>query len=176
MYAKSWRLRMFNGCLVLLEPDHRHMACPSARINVVPVSYNRVYTSYWICSKWLRNKPMVIFEPNIIFGVVLILWSIFDMTIWPSDRFWCLRQSIVGSVVKSTVGRGLTELSGDSPVNYSRRAPSFSRERHVRRARQPGHRTVRCTAGWCKSDSPEPNFSRLISLDLTRFLTLRRIC
>jgi hypothetical protein len=42
----------------------------------------------------------------------------------------------------------------NSPVNYSRGAFSFSRERHVRWARHPGHRTlsnahqtVRCTTG-----------------------------
>jgi hypothetical protein len=40
----------------------------------------------------------------------------------------------------------------DSPVNFSRSVPNFSREQRVRRARRPGHRTlsgahqtVRCT-------------------------------
>jgi hypothetical protein len=46
--------------------------------------------------------------------------------------------------------------SPDSPVNFSRGAFAFSRERRVRRRASLGtghcpvhHRTVQCTTGWC---------------------------
>jgi hypothetical protein len=69
-------------------------------------------------------------------------WSSLTVSnFWPFLTQW---HSTVGPLWWS---RLLDVDSPDSSMNYSRESLSFSWERSVRWARQPGHRTVRCTAG-----------------------------
>jgi hypothetical protein len=92
------------------------------------------------------------------------LWSTgqFGATFWPSLTFWAfLTPSLVDRWLWAGLVHRTVRCTLDSSVNYSRDALSFSRERPIHRALQPRHRTlsgahqtVRCTAGWCKSDSP----------------------
>jgi hypothetical protein len=64
------------------------------------------------------------------------------------------RWPLCGEVDRWPWAHRTVRCTSDSLVNYSRGALSFSREWPIRRARQPGHRTVRCTTSWCKYDSP----------------------
>jgi hypothetical protein len=83
---------------------------------------------------------------------------------WPSDYFWSGGSrplALYGDVDCWPWAHQTVQCTPDSSMNFSRRALSFSREWHVRWARQPVHQTlsgahwtVRCTAGWFKSDSP----------------------
>jgi hypothetical protein len=76
-----------------------------------------------------------------------------DSPVWPdrrwlfltSDRFWLGGNrplASCGEVDRWTWAQRTVQCTPDSLVKYSRRALSFSRERPVRRAHQPGHRTL----------------------------------
>jgi hypothetical protein len=62
--------------------------------------------------------------------------------LWLSDGFWLRWQSTIGEVDRWPWAHRTVRCTPDSPVNYSRGALSFFRERSVRWAHQPRHRTL----------------------------------
>jgi hypothetical protein len=102
-----------------------------------------------------------------------------DSPVRPGDRWreprvarWLRYQPLA----RAWLAHRIVRCTLDSPMNYSRGSPNFSRDQRVHCVRQPMHRTVWCTAGWCKSSWTYPNSSNPFSFDLTRFLALIGIC
>jgi hypothetical protein len=68
-----------------------------------------------------------------------------DILVWPSDCWWSprvARWSRGWPLAWARLTHRTVRCTPDSPLSLSRGALSFSRERPVRRARQPEHRTL----------------------------------